>query len=120
MTTFTEKVEKILDDAFEMGKGLHPEDYPTLKASMLKKAEEAHQAEISRRKEEWEKLRTQHEVGDIVGHYEITDRFKKVGKNTKYRVICKLCGAPMFRYSNRFKTNHKDCPAINKIKGELQ
>lgn len=54
MTTFTEKVEKILDDAFEMGKGLHPEDYPTLKASMLKKAEEAHQAEISRVLELWE------------------------------------------------------------------
>lgn len=55
MTTFTEKVEKILDDAFEMGKGLHPEDYPTLKASMLKKAEEAHQAEISRVLERVEK-----------------------------------------------------------------
>lgn len=136
MTTFTEKVEELLVNSLNDVVGDYAQkvagervsiniDNPEVKqalTNMLAPTQQAllkaHQAEISRRKEEWEKLRTQHEVGDIVGHYEITDRFKKVGKNTKYRVICKLCGAPMFRYSNRFKTNHKDCPAINKIKGE--
>lgn len=45
------------------------------------------------RQEEWDKIHTKHEVGDIVGDYEITDRFRKIGKNTKYRVVCNLCGA---------------------------
>lgn len=120
MTTFTEKVEELVKEAFIQLQAdpMLSTGAKALAVDVAQDIVKAHQAEISRRKEEWEKLRTQHEVGDIVGHYEITDRFKKVGKNTKYRVICKLCGAPMFRYSNRFKTNHKDCPAINKIKGE--
>lgn len=50
-----------------------------------------------------------HEVGNVVGQYRITERFKRVGKNTKYKVICIKCNAPMFRYSNKFKLPHKDC-----------
>lgn len=65
----------------------------------------------------WAVLHSKHEVGDVVGDYKITDRFLKIGKNTKYRVVCRLCGRPMFRYSNKFKLPHRDCPAyINKPK----
>ena len=62
----------------------------------------------------WAQIHTKYQVGDIVGHYKITDRFKKIGKNTKYRVVCRLCGIPMFRYSNKFKLPHRDCPAYYK------
>jgi hypothetical protein len=49
-------------------------------------------------------------VGEEIGLYRITDRVARVGKNTKYRVVCIGCGAPMFRYSNKFKLPHKECP----------
>lgn len=62
----------------------------------------------------WNNIHTKYEVGAIAGNYKITERFKRVGKNTKYKVVCNLCGAPMFRYSNKFKLPHKDCPAIAK------
>lgn len=65
------------------------------------------------RSREWLLLHTKHQVGDVVGNYRITERFRKIGKNTKYKVVCTLCGRPMFRYSNKFKLNHRDCPAIN-------
>lgn len=66
------------------------------------------------RQEEWDKIHTKYEVGDIIGDYKITDRFRRIGKNTKYRVVCVLCGRPMFRYSNKFKLPHRDCPAYYK------
>lgn len=71
------------------------------------------------RRQEWNKIHTKYEVGDIVGDYKITDRFRKIGKNTKYRVVCVLCGRPMFRYSNKFKLPHRDCPAYYK-KSQLE
>lgn len=59
----------------------------------------------------WDRMHTKHNVGDVVGDYKITDRFKRIGKNTKFRVVCVHCGRPMFRYSNKFKLPHKGCPA---------
>lgn len=59
------------------------------------------------------KIRQKYEVGDIGGNYRITERFRRVGKNIKYKVVCTLCGAPMFRYSNKFNLRHKDCGALS-------
>lgn len=59
------------------------------------------------------KIRPKYEVGDIGGNYRITERFRRVGKNTKFKVVCTLCGAPMFRYSNKFNLRHKDCGALS-------
>lgn len=57
-------------------------------------------------------VKPKYKVGDIAGNYQITERFRRVGKNTKYKVVCILCGAPMFRYSNKFNLKHKECGAI--------
>lgn len=53
-----------------------------------------------------------YKVGEVVGNYKIAERFRRIGKNTKYKVVCTLCQAPMFRYSNKFKLPHRGCPAI--------
>lgn len=57
-------------------------------------------------------VKPKYKVGDIAGTYQINERFRRVGKNTKYKVVCILCGAPMFRYSNKFNLKHKGCGAI--------
>lgn len=57
-------------------------------------------------------VKPKYKVGDISGNYRITERFRRVGKNTKYKVVCILCDAPMFRYSNKFNLKHKECGAI--------
>ena len=59
-------------------------------------------------------IHKQHNIGDIAGNYEILERVRRIGRNTKFRVACTLCGATMFRFSNKFNLPHKDCPAISK------
>lgn len=68
--------------------------------------------EVAKAKQEiWHSIiPARHNVGDKVGQYLILDRMGRIGKNTKFRVKCTYCNEVMFRFSNKFKLTHFDCP----------
>ena len=72
------------------------------------------QAEIVKaREEEWQKIHTKYQKGDIKGQYMILEAVRRVGKNIKFRVRCLKCQGVMFRYANKFGLSHKDCVDVD-------
>jgi hypothetical protein len=49
-------------------------------------------------------------AGEVIDNYILLERLTKIGKNWKFRVMCRYCGNTMTRNSNKFLHSHLDCP----------
>ena len=56
--------------------------------------------------------RAPYEAKEVAGQYRVLERAVKINKNTKFRVRCLKCNGVMYRFSNKFEKNHRDCAGV--------